>query len=464
MTRPCGLRSSGWWLWAALALPTGCGDGRVAGYTAPRDGSTGAASSTLTDLERASLRKDFGRLATEAPLDPTNLASSNPAAAKLGQALFFDARYSTDGKVSCSTCHIPEAGFQDNRANTSEGIAFTGRHAPSVFNAGFGPASGQPAVWQFWDGRVDSLWAQALGPPESSVEMGGTRCRIALLIYDHYRANYEATFPADSPMPKLRDEAGKALVPEEASPHAKGADLEAWQDLTRDDPALAHAITRVFVNFGKAIAAYESLLITRNSRFDQFRDAVMEGNYDGGHLSESELRGFKLFVGKAGCSSCHRGPNLTDGKFHNIGVAQTAPHVLEVDRGRADGLASVAKDEFNCLSEWSDVSDPNDCAVANLDLGDDAVHSALGAFKTPMLRSVSRTAPYFHTGSALSLLDVVNHYTAAGDEGHFEGDLDENIVGLDLTDREKQALVDFMGALDGEPLPNELTAAPEIRR
>jgi cytochrome c peroxidase len=456
-------RLARWGSLLLLPISTACGDGRVTGYRTDDSGAAGASPVSLTDLELTTLRRDFGRLAAVAPPDVSNAASTSAAAAQLGQALFFDPRYSANGEVSCATCHIPEAGFQDDRESTSQGIAFTGRHAPSVLNAAFGPSDGEGATWQFWDGRADSLWAQALAPPENAVEMGGTRCRVALLVHDEYRSAYEAAFP-DSPMPELRDADGAALVPEAASPHGGDDALRAWQDFARDQPELERAVSRVFVNFGKAIAAYESLLVSRAARFDRFRDAVLEGVYDGGHLSDSELRGFKLFIGKAGCASCHRGPNFTDGKFHNIGVAQDGAHVLAVDRGRADGLVSVRSHEFNCLSEWSDAPDPSACAVASLDVSEERLSAALGAFKTPTLRSVTRTAPYFHTGSAASLRDVVDHYARGGDEGGYEGNLDENITRLELTEQEKQDLVAFMGALDGEPLPYELTQPPEPLR
>ena len=111
--------------------------------------------------------------------------------------------------MSCATCHIPSKGFQDDRSNTSQGIGFTSRHAPTLFNAAYG-ASGSGTVWQFWDGRKDSLWAQALGPPENPLEMGSTRCKIALFLYDKYRSDYEPVF---GPMPALRDDTGAPLIP-----------------------------------------------------------------------------------------------------------------------------------------------------------------------------------------------------------------------------------------------------------
>jgi cytochrome c peroxidase len=450
--------------WAApftAMLVLGCGNAGPGGYSAPTPEAASAAS-LFSDLELASLRDDFANLPAVAPDDASNAFARSPAAAKLGQQLFFEARFSANSRISCATCHIPEAGFQDNRANTSQGLEFTGRHAPTILSSAYGYGDGKHPLWQFWDGRKDSLWAQALGPPESRVEMGSTRSRIALLVYDKYRAEYASVFANEAPLPQLRDGTGQPIVDENAGPNADAAGLQAWQALGRDKPELQRAITRVFVNFGKAIAAYESLLVSRSSRFDRFREALVEGFASSGHLTEGELLGLKLFVGKAGCSSCHRGPNLTDGKFHNIGVPQTGAHVAATDTGRAEGMTRVKADEFNCQSAWSDAPDPAACAVAALELGDQQEQAALGAFKTPGLRSVASTAPYFHTGAAATLLEVVEHYATGGAESGYAGKLDDNLMALELDDQEKQQLVDFLGALEGEPLPDELTQAPPL--
>jgi cytochrome c peroxidase len=444
----------------AAALALGCGSSGTHGYAdLPSDSEPGELR--FSDLELASLRDDFGDLPRSAPADPSNAFASEPLAAKLGQKLFFDPRVSSTHGVSCATCHIPEAGFQDNRDNTSQGLDFTSRHAPSVLNSAYGAGAGEPATWQFWDGRKDSLWAQALGPPESSVEMGGARSRVALLIYDKYRVEYEAAFPPYSPMPRLRDVAtGEPLVSEDAGPHGSEQGQSAWSELGLGNPKLQADITRVFVNFGKALAAYQSLLVSRGSRFDQFRGALLEGFADNGHLSANEIEGLRLFIGKAACASCHRGPNLSDGKFHNIAVPQTAPHVAAVDQGRADGMTTVASDEFNCQSQWSDQSEPLQCSIAALDQSAEELQAAVGAFKTPTLRSVSMTAPYFHTGGSATLADVIELYTRGGAESGYSGERDANIAPLELSAEEQQRLIDFLGALDGEALPRELIEAP----
>jgi cytochrome c peroxidase len=446
----------------AAALLAACSGSGGAGYGDPN--ADLPAAKPFSDLELASLRDDFGDLPLVAPPDPSNAFAADRAAVELGHKLFFDTRVSANGQVSCATCHIPGAGFQDDRDNTSLGLDFTGRAAPSVLNVAYG-ANGEPAVWQFWDGRKDSLWAQALGPPESAVEMGSTRSRVALLIYDKYRAEYEAAFPLYSPMPSLREAAdGAPVVAEDVGPNSSEAGQQAWHELGVKSPQLQAAVTRIFVNFGKALAAYQSRLFNRNSRFDKFRDALAEGFSDSGHLSAAEIEGLKLFIGKAGCASCHRGPNLTDGKFHNIGVAQDAPHVAALDNGRADGIGKVEADEFNCLSQWSDQADPDQCEVSRLADGDEQLQAALGAFKTPSLRGVTRTAPYFHTGGSSTLAEVIELYDRGGAESGFAGRLDDNISELQLSDHEKQRLLEFLGALDGEGPPSELTVDPELAK
>jgi cytochrome c peroxidase len=169
----------------------------------------------FTDTELYAIRESLGTLPAAPPADPSNRFADHPGAASLGHQLFFEPRYSGNGGISCATCHDPASGFQDARNNTSLGLAYTGRHAPTVINAAFGSGDPATACWHFWDGRADSQWAQALGPPESGVEMGGTRTRIALLIHDRYRAEYEAVF---GPLPALRDGAGEPLAPEGAMP------------------------------------------------------------------------------------------------------------------------------------------------------------------------------------------------------------------------------------------------------
>jgi cytochrome c peroxidase len=403
---------------------------------------------SFTEEELSVLREKLGVLAEAPPRDPTNEVADSADAAALGQKLYFDGRYSADGTTSCATCHNPEQGFQDARANTSEGVAgFTGRHAPTVLNVAYGSGEEGATAWNFWDGRKDSQWSQALGPPENPVEMGSTRTKVAYLMHDKYKAEVEALFGA---MPALYDMAQNPLYPDTAAPGTAE-----WDAIPPDEQG---AITQVYVNFGKAIAAYERLIVSRGSAFDRFYSEIMSGQADSAALSDVEKAGLRLFIGKGACVNCHSGPNFSDWKFYNIGVAQEGTSIPAEDTGRQDGVAKVKADEFNCASRWSDHPDKAACEVQSLA----SKASDLGAFRVPTLRGVSQTAPYMHTGNLATLEDVVLHYSVGGAAGGFSGAIDPQIERLDLTEEEQAALVAFMRALDGEPLDPMLRSAPPL--
>jgi cytochrome c peroxidase len=443
-----------------LAGPFACGGGGAG--TAPATGGADAggapgvdagapAAVTFTDDETESIMNSLAVMPATLWPDPTNKYGDDPAAAVLGQKFFFETRYSAGGSVSCATCHNPSMGFQDARANTSSGpdpTKFTGRHAPSVINAAFGSGKATGGSWQFWDGRADSQWSQALGPPESPIEMGGSRTTIALLIRDHYKAEYEAVFK-DHAMPSL----------DGVTAGVTGSS-DAFAALP---PQTQHDVTEVYVNFGKAIAAYERKIVSRNSRYDAYLTDFQAGRPESAMFSDDEKLGLKVFVGKGLCVSCHRGPTLTDWKFHNIGTQQLGPNIPAMDVGRQAGVATVttgAFKAFNCMSEWSDHPDKSQCAVANLSVKD----SDLGAFKTPGLRDISRTSPYKHTGRLKTLEEVVDHYDmGGGDPSTFVGMVDApDIAKLNLTAAEKAGLVKFLKALDGEALAPALLTAPAL--
>jgi cytochrome c peroxidase len=435
------------------ALAASCGFGPIHGYE-PDEGT----AFTSTDLEI--IRRELGVLPSHPPEDPSNQFADDLDAAVLGQQLFFEQRYSQNGLISCASCHDPATGFQDRRANTSQGLGFTGRHSATLYNSGYGSGRAGSTVWEFWDGRKDSSWSQALGPPESGIEMGGTRVKVALLLYDKYRSSYRALF---GEMPALRDANGNAVVSESAHPaqpgEADSADTRAWDALSDE---LKTDITRVYVNFGKSIAAYERLLVSQNSRFDTFYAEIAAGASRSKLLDPEEAVGLEVFIGNGRCISCHLGPNFTDAKFHNIGVEQTGENVPATDLGREDALPLVVSDPFNCASTWSDRPDKSGCAVNSIDVADAATKPYAGAFKTPTLRNVSQTAPYFHTGQEQTLDDVVEHYDEGGDDGGFAGKVDANVTRLDLTEAEKSALVAFLKTLDGEPLQSSLLTAPPL--
>ena len=153
----------------------------------------------------------------------------------------------------------------------------------------------------------------------------------------------------------------------------------------------------------KAIASYERTVISNNSPFDRW----VKGEKNA--MTAQQINGFKIFVGKADCALCHSAPNFTDNAFHNLGLASHAS--AKPDLGRYDIKPSNA---------------------------------TRGAFKTPTLRDIERTAPYFHDGSAKTLLDVVEHYDRGGDVAT---DRSKFVKPLKLSKQEKLDLVAFMKAL-----------------
>jgi cytochrome c peroxidase len=168
----------------------------------------------------------------------------------------------------------------------------------------------------------------------------------------------------------------------------------------------------------KAIATFERSVISTNSAYDKY----MQG--DERTMSPAAVKGMKLFFGKGKCSICHNGPALTDSGFHNIGVKQHGP--LTEDLGRFN----ISKDEFD-----------------------------KGAFKTPGLRSISQSAPYMHDGSEATLKDVVEFYNRGGDVAKNRTSL---ITPLDLSEQEVLEMVEFLKALDGEPIKMTIPKLPPM--
>lgn len=355
------------------------------------------------------------------PADPSNRYADDSAAARLGHRLFFDTRLSGNGAVSCASCHLPDRDFQDGLP-LGVGVGTTTRRTMPVAGMAHSP-------WQFWDGRADSPWAQALGPLESDVEHGGDRTQYAHLIATNYREAYEAVF---GPLPDLTG------LPSHAGPVADAASADAWEQLSVDK---RDAVTRVFVNVGKAIAAYERQIGFAPSRFDRYVEAEMAG---GRHTPESafsrdEEAGLRLFVGKAGCMNCHNGPLLTDYHFHNTGVP-VANTSLPPDSGRATGARQAVASEFACTGRYSNAG-PEDCQELRFAVTDG--HELLRAFKTPSLRGVADRAPYMHAGQIASLEEVVAHYdrAPAAPFGHTE------LQRLRLSAKERRQLVAFLRTL-----------------
>jgi cytochrome c peroxidase len=224
------------------------------------------------------------------------------------------------------------------------------------------------------------------------------------VIAAHYRSDYEAIFGA---MPSLA---------------------------TRDEA------TSVFVNMGKAIAAYERTLEYRPSRFDGYVETLQDaGVAPRDVLSADEVAGLRLFIGKASCVNCHNGPLLTNNEFHNTGVP--AHPGLPADKGRLAGADAVLRDEFNCRSRWSDSR--SKCAELEFLVTGD--HVLERAFKVPSLRNVGERAPYMHAGQFSTLSEVVEHYNRApkAPAGHSE------IEPLRLSAQERRQIEAFLRSLGG---------------
>ena len=368
------------------------------------------------------------------PPDPSNRYADDPRAVSLGHKLFFDTRLSSNGQVSCATCHLPALAFTDGLP-LGQGVGTTNRKTMTITGTAYSP-------WLFWDGRKDSQWSQALGPLESAVEHGGNRTQYAHLIAEQYREEYEGLF---GPLPDL------TRLPGSAGPVADPLAKAAWEGLT---PEEKDAVTRIYANIGKAVAAYERQIMPGPSRFDRYVEAFLKVDKGGAAevLSKDEVAGLKLFIGKGNCTNCHNGPLFTNNDFHNTGVPARAD--LPEDIGRALGAKQVLEDEFNCLSSYSDAK-PEDCAALRFLKADG--HQLERAFKPPTLRNVAEAAPYMHAGQFSTLREVLEHYNRAPEApvGHSE------LEPLRLTDKELGQLQAFLQSLSA-PLatPENLLRPP----
>lgn len=296
-----------------------------------------------------------------------NAPKDNPttkAKVALGKLLFFDKRLSSDKTVSCATCHDPKKGWTDHRPISIGVFHRLGtRNAPTLLNAAFHES-------QFWDGRAADLESQSIGPIENPKEM------------DMPHAKAVETISA------IRGYA----------PHFRGAFGDS-----------AVTIGRIV----QAIASFQRTVLTGNSPYDRH----LAGKR--GALTASAARGLELFNGKASCNSCHSGPDLTDGRFHNVGAGMQR---RVQDLGRYE-VTKQDKDK--------------------------------GAFKTPMLRNLSDTFPYMHDGSLATLEEVVDYFDRGGLPNPH---LDPGVKPLGLTEEEKRSLVAFLRALNGDKV---LVAEPK---
>ena len=296
----------------------------------------------------SSLPGGLGRLPA-LPDDPENPAT--PAKVELGRQLFEDARLSGDESLSCASCHPKELGYADAmpRSEGAGGEAMP-RHTPTVLNAAYNR-------YINWDGKFANIPQLVLGvlANPKNMNMQDESVLVARLeAVPEYRAQFREVF--DAPPNKQR--------------------------------------------VALAIDAYIRRLVTPNSPFDRYAAG------DARALTEAQKRGLVLFVGKADCAMCHRGPNFADDQFHALGIAGS-------DAGRFK-VTGVEADRY--------------------------------AFKTPTLRNVALTAPYMHDGSVRTLRDVIDFYNNGGGGQRPKSPL---LRKLELTEREKADLEAFLESLTG---------------
>ena len=309
---------------------------------------------------------------------------------ELGRQLYFDPRLSADSTISCASCHNPAEGYT---AHTATGVGIRGqlggRNSPVSFNRILsGP--------QFWDGRADSLEAQAVGPIANPIEMGFTHEGVVKRLGETavYRRQFEKVFGE-----LTIDRVGQAIAAFERvlvtapSPYDYGEQLRPFADLDEEDLADDPELAKRFAEATAAAAAHP--------------------------MSESAKRGREIFFTEKGnCTACHVGANLADEKYHNLGIGMDKP---EPDLGRF----VVTHDEQD-----------------------------KGGFKTPTVRNVALTAPYMHDGSLATLEEVVEWYDKGG---HPNPHLSDKIKPLNLTAQDKADLVEFMKACTG-PTPTVETS------
>lgn len=331
-------------------------------------------------------------------LPPVPVPEENPLTPdkiELGRLLFFDRRLSHNNTFSCAMCHIPEQGFTSNELATAVGIEgrTVRRNAPTIYNVAY-------LERLFHDGRENSLEQQIWGPLLAHNEMGNPS--VGLVIEQvksvpEYLSRFEQAFP------------GQPISMETVS---------------------------------KALASYQRVLVSGNSPFDRW--------YYGGEsnaMSKDQQDGFRLFTGKAGCSSCHLvGEDwalFTDNRMHNTGIGYQhsmsktpASTVVQIAPGQTitvsgDVVADASEPRPNDLGLYEITEDPDD----------------RWKYRTPSLRNVALTAPYMHDGSLSSLEQVVAFYNHGG----FENELRDPLIRpLELTAEEAAQLLSFLQALTGD--------------
>ena len=325
-----------------------------------------------------------------------------PEKIELGKLLFFDSRIGGDASVACVDCHQPAQGwgFSDSLSRGYPGVIHW-RNSQTVINSAF-------LGKLFWTGSAKSLENQAPSAALGAVSGNGERDMV---------------------------EARLAFIPEY---------VERFNKVFGDDWPRVN-------NVWKAMAAFERTLIHNDTPFDRY----MKG--DTKALSEQQVRGLKLFEGKANCIECHNGPLMTDQKYYNLGLprapewsengmAQVTFRYEQLAKGVTEEMYRKVKDDAGLYYRTKEKAD-------------------MGKFRTAPLRYTAYTAPYMHNGSLFDFDEVVEFYNAGGGENEFtDGTMAKAktplLKPLNLTDEEKEDLVAFLESLSGDEIKIETPKLP----
>ena len=328
------------------------------------------------------------------------IPEDNPITRKkieLGKKLFFDRRLSLNNTMSCGMCHVPEQGFTNNEIKTAVGIEGRSnlRNTPTLLNVAYNK-------FLFHDAREFSLenqvWQPVLAHSEMAMPSFGFTIKKLELI-PGYKKFFNDAFPGE------------------------GITME---------------------TFGKAIASYERSLVSGNSSFDKW--------YYGGDenaVSDEVKKGFEVFVGKGGCSSCHIINNdhalFFDNKLHNTGIGYAESMGIHESQKTTVQLApgEYVEVDNNIIKSVNQQKKNNDLGLYTIT--ENPSHRWL--FKTPSLRNISLTAPYMHNGIFSNLDEVIDFYN----EGGFNNELlSPMLKKLELSKDEKNNLKYFLESLVGE--------------
>ena len=344
--------------------------------------------------------------------DTGKVTPGKEALVELGRRLFMDPSASRLGRNSCASCHDPERGFSDPRAQSVDDTGLTRRHSQTLIDlAGEG---------FHWDGEFDTvreLLVARIAPISEVRAAATTRVMARATLARREKGSQELDFP----------------VPVTAVPYYTPENIPGpitpSRDRLSEDGRYDEAFTATFgttkpttTQIVDAMDAYCASIRSTTNAFDRFRAG------DRAAMSESALRGLVLFENRAGCAKCHSTTletgraTFSDGRFHDTGVS-TREEAAAIVVGK-DGTAKpdLGRQETMFLKKHG------------------------RKFKTPTLRDVATHAPYMHDASFATLTDVVRYYSQGGTP---HDGLDPAIKKLDLTDGEVADLVAFLESLTG---------------